>query len=429
MSGFRSVGRSGLQSADFRILPQSDDESTAVSSPSSGIVTHSDVVTHSDIATNNGIAMNNDDAVPDGTGRTPGQKLRVAVLGATGVVGQRFVRRLADHPNFDLVALAASERSVGKAYEDACTWHLDGEAYAGRGGMIVRECKPEAVNADLVFSALDTEPAREIEPAFAAAGAFVFSNASAFRMDDDVPLLIPEINASHLGILERQKANRGWKGAIVTNPNCTTVVLASALAPLDRAFGIEAVMMTSMQAISGAGYPGVSAMDISGNVIPHIRNEEPKVEVEADKILGRLRGEGVSARQAAASFPVSATCTRVPVLEGHTIAVSVRLKGNPSVKQVEEAFRSFVPDTAGLSLHSAPERFIVVSGSPDRPQPKRDVEVDGGMRITVGRIRPCPVLGIKFIALGHNTERGAAGASVLNAELAYAKEVLQWVSR
>lgn len=417
MRGFRSVGRSGIHNADFRISPQSDDESLTVTPTSSGIANNSGSVTNSDGVTNSDDAMR------------PEPRLRVAVLGATGVVGQRFVRRLVNHPHFELVALAASERSVGKAYKDACTWHLDGEAFAGCGDFVIQACNPESVDADLVFSALDTEPAREIEPAFAAAGAFVFSNASAFRMEDDVPLLIPELNASHLGILERQKANRGWKGAIVTNPNCTTVVLASALAPLDRAFGIEAVMMTSMQAISGAGYPGVSAMDISGNVIPHIRNEEPKVEVEADKILGRLRGSGLDARQEAAAFPVSATCTRVPVIEGHTIAVSVRLKGNPTVAEVEKAFRDFVPETAGLSLHSAPERFIVVSDNPDRPQPKRDVEVDGGMRITIGRIRSCPVLGIKFIALGHNTERGAAGASVLNAELAYAKEVLQWVSR
>ncbi len=398
MSDFRSVGRNGNQNADIRVSPHQQNASRGISSTTIGS--------------------------PERIGR----KLRAAVLGATGVVGQRFVRRLADHPDFELVAIAASERSVGKTYRDACSWHLDSEAYAGRGDMIVQACSPNAFEADLVFSALDTEPARDIEPAFAAAGAFVFSNASTYRMEEDVPLLIPELNAAHLGIIERQRANRGWPGAIITNPNCTTVVLASALAPLERAFGIEAVMMTSMQAISGAGYPGVSALDIAGNVIPYIRNEEPKVESEADKILGRLTGAGLDAAQAPASFPISATCTRVPVNEGHTITVSVRLKGNPSVEQVEEAFRSFVPDTAGLNLHSAPDRFIVLSDNPDRPQPRRDVEADGGMRITIGRVRPCPVLGIKFVALGHNTERGAAGASVLNAELALAKEVLHWAS-
>lgn len=405
MSGFRSVGRNGLQSADFRISPQNDDESSAISSQHSGGVSGS-----------------------AGSDRIPPRKLRAAVLGATGVVGQRFVRRLANHPNFELVALAASERSIGKSYRDACVWHLDGDEYAGRGDMIVQACSPESVSADLVFSALDSEPARQIEPMFAQAGAFVFSNAAAFRMEEDVPLLIPELNAAHLGILARQRERRGWKGAIVTNPNCTTVVLASALAPLERAFGIEAVMMTSMQAISGAGYPGVSALDISGNVIPYIRNEEPKVESESNKILGRLLGEGGETRQEAAKFPVSATCTRVPVSEGHTLTVSVKLKGNPSPEEVRKAFEGFAPDTAGMNLHSAPRHFIVVSDNPDRPQPRRDVEVDGGMRITIGRIRSCPIMGIKFIALGHNTERGAAGASVLNAELAYAMEVLRWVS-
>jgi aspartate-semialdehyde dehydrogenase len=276
----------------------------------------------------------------------------------------------------------------------------------------------------LVFSALDADVAVLIEAAYAKSGSFVFSNASAYRMDEDVPLLIPEINPGHLGILERQQARRGWKGAIVTNPNCTTVMLASPLAPLDRVFGIEAVMATSMQAISGAGYPGVSALDIQGNVIPLIKKEEPKVESEPRKILGRLLGSGMSASLTPSRFVISATCTRVPVIEGHTIAVSVKLKDNPSVEEVIKAMESFEPETAGLGLPSAPERFLAVSAEPDRPQPRKDVEVDGGMRITVGRVRPCPILGVKFIAMGHNTERGAAGASVLNAELAYAKGVL-----
>ncbi len=356
------------------------------------------------------------------------RKIPVAILGATGVVGQRFLRRLAEHPVFEIAWLAASDRSAGKRYDQACQWHLPGLPYAGMGSMTVVPCDPSEAPAPVAFSALDAGPALRIEADFARAGAFVFSNASAYRMEEDIPLLVPELNAAHLGILERQRISRGWSGAIVTNPNCTTVVLASALAPLQKAFGVEAVMMTSMQAISGAGYPGVSAMDIVGNVIPHIRNEEPKVESETDKILGALRGVGERARYEPAVFPVSATCTRVAVAEGHTIAVSVRLKGLPSPAEVEEAFRSFVPDTSGLGLHSAPEKFIEVCEYQDRPQPKRDAEVDGGMRIMVGRIRECPVLGIKFVALGHNTERGAAGASVLNAELAYAKEVLRWVS-
>jgi len=355
------------------------------------------------------------------TGRS---KIPVAILGATGVVGQRFLRRLADHPFFEIAYLAASDRSAGKKYKDACMWHLGGEPFAGFGDMVVRASNPDAAPAPLVFSALDADVAVSIEAAYARSGAFVFSNASAYRMEEDVPLLIPEINSGHLGILDRQQTLRGWKGAIITNPNCTTVMLASPLAPLDRVFGIEAVMATSMQAISGAGYPGVSAMDIQGNVIPLIKKEEPKVESEPRKILGRLLGTGISASLASARFVISATCTRVPVIEGHTIAVSVKLKGNPSAEDVIAAMESFEPESAGLALPSAPGRFLAVSAEPDRPQPRKDVEIDGGMRITVGRVRPCPVLGIKFIAMGHNTERGAAGASVLNAELAYAKGLL-----
>jgi len=351
-------------------------------------------------------------------------KIPVAILGATGVVGQRFLRRLAVHPFFEIAYLAASGRSAGKKYKDACLWHLGGEPYAGYGDMVVSPCSPDSAPAMLAFSALDADPALAIEAEYARSGSFVFSNASAYRMEEDVPLLIPEINSEHLGILERQQARRGWKGGIITNPNCTTVMLASPLAPLDRAFGIEAVMATSMQAISGAGYPGVSAMDIQGNVIPLIRKEEPKVEAEPRKILGQMLGTGLSASLLPSRFVVSATCTRVPVIEGHTIAVSVKLKGNPSVEDVVAAMESFEPDTAGLGLPSAPIRFLAVSDQPDRPQPRKDAETDGGMRITVGRVRPCPILGIKFIALGHNTERGAAGASVLNAELAYVKGVI-----
>lgn len=347
-------------------------------------------------------------------------KIPVTILGATGVVGQRFLRRLANHPVFEPAYLAASDRSVGKRYEEACKWHLGGEPWAGRGDMKIVACNPNEAPSPIVFSALDAEPARQIEPLFAASGSVVFSNASAFRMEEDVPLLIPEINADHLGIIEQQRKNRQWSGAIITNPNCTTVMLASALAPLQRAFGIEAVLATSMQAISGAGYPGVSAMDISMNVIPYIKNEEPKVEAESNKILGKLAFNSTGARFEKAPFIVSATCTRVPVLEGHTISVSVRLRQNPSIQEVEEAFESFVPGTRPYNLYSAPEKFIEVTKVEDRPQPRRDVELDGGMRIIVGRIRDCPILGIKFVVLGHNTERGAAGASVLNAELAYA---------
>jgi aspartate-semialdehyde dehydrogenase len=357
--------------------------------------------------------------------KTKSGKIPVVILGATGVVGQRFLRHLADHPLFELAYLAASERSAGKLYKDACVWHLDSEPFAGKGDMTVVACSPESAPAAIAFSALDADVAKVVEPRFAEAGILVFSNASSFRMDADVPLLIPEINAEHLKLLETQKKNRGWKGGIITNPNCTTVMLASALSPLERAFGIESVLVTSMQAISGAGYPGVSAMDIVGNVVPYIKNEEPKVESESNKILGSVKIENSFAVLEPGPFTVSATCTRVPVLEGHTLSVSVKLKGNPSVEQVRHAIEAFLPDTAPYSLHSAPERFLVVTDVIDRPQPRLDVETDGGMRVTVGRIRPCPIMGIKFVVIGHNTERGAAGASVLNAELAYAKGFLR----
>lgn len=244
-------------------------------------------------------------------------------------------------------------------------------------------------------------------------------------MEDDVPLLIPELNPDHLAMLGYQRKKRSWKGAIVTNPNCTTVMIASALAPLEKAFGIEAVIVTSLQAISGAGYPGVSAMDITGNVIPFIKNEEPKVEIESNKILGRVAALGEKMEFVNAPFAMSATCTRVPVLEGHTISISVRLKGKPTLDEVRSALQNFVPATAGFELPSAPEKFLELNPLENRPQPRRDAEKDGGMRIIVGRVRECPILGFKLVSMGHNTERGAAGASVLNAEIALAMGVLQ----
>ncbi|HUX39153.1 MAG TPA: aspartate-semialdehyde dehydrogenase [Rectinemataceae bacterium] len=347
-------------------------------------------------------------------------RIPVTVLGATGVVGQRFVRRLAKHPLFRVASLAASERSVGKKYAEACDWRLPGEAYAGLGDMILEPCEPSRALSQLVFSALDTGPAREIEPLFAAAGALVFSNASAFRMEEDVPLLVPELNAAHLGLLELQRKRRGWKGGIVCNPNCTTTVLVGALGPLHRTFGAEAVMAVSMQALSGAGYPGVASLDAVANVVPLIRGEEEKVESEAQKILGSFDGS----RVVPAPFGISAACNRVPVVDGHMIATSIRLRGSPSPAEVEAALEAFVPDTAGLGLRSAPERFVVVRHEVDRPQPRRDVEDDGGMRIQVGRVRLCPILGSKMMVLGHNTERGAAGGSLLNAEMAVARGIL-----
>lgn len=344
-------------------------------------------------------------------------RIPITILGATGVVGQRFVRRLADHPRFEIAHLAASGRSLGKRYDEACAWRLSGEPYAGLGDRVLRPCDPDATFAPVVFSALDTDPAREIEPAFAAAGALVFSNASAFRMAQDVPLLIPEVNREHLGLLKVQRTQRGWKGGIVCNPNCTATMLALALAPLHAAFGIEAVLMASLQAVSGAGYPGVPSLDILGNVVPFIRNEEPKVEEEIPKLLGAFHAGAIQP----AAFGVSALCHRVPVVDGHTEAVSVRLRGNPSLDAVRAAFAAWKPEPR---LPSSPEAILRLHDAEDRPQPRLDVERDGGLSLHLGRIRPCPVLGIKFSLLGHNTERGAAAASILNAELALAEGLL-----
>jgi aspartate-semialdehyde dehydrogenase len=347
-------------------------------------------------------------------------RIPVTILGATGVVGQRFARRLAAHPWFEVRHLAASDRSTGKRYRDACAWRLSAPSYAGLGDRMLLASDPEAAFAPVVFSALDADAARTIEPAFAAKGAWVFTNASAFRMEPDVPLLIPEVNASHLGLVEGQRRRREWKGAIVANPNCTATVLALALAPLHAAFGIEKLMMTSMQAASGAGYPGVASLDILGNVYPFIRSEEGKVEEETPKLLGAFENGAIRP----APFVISAACHRVPVVDGHTESVSVALRGSPGPAAVREAFASFRAATGKLGLPSAPPNPIRLHDADDRPQVRLDVEEDGGMAVHVGRIRECKVLGIKFLLLGHNAERGAAGASVLNAELARARGLL-----
>jgi aspartate-semialdehyde dehydrogenase len=343
-------------------------------------------------------------------------RIPVTVLGATGVVGQRFVRRLASHPYFELQHLAASERSAGKRYGEACEWRLGGEPYAGFGAAVLAPCEPAAALSPIVFSALDAAPARDIEPAFAAAGALVFSNASAFRMDSDVPLVVPELNATHMALIAAQRAGRGWSGAIVCNPNCTTTVALGALGPLYRAFGLDLALLTSMQAISGAGYPGVSALDILGNVIPFIRGEEEKVEEETRKILGILRGQAIEP----AGFTLSAQCNRVSVADGHTLCISARLGGSPEPEDIMRALKDFVPDSAAYGLPSAPKAFLELRQEADRPQPLRDAGSGDGMTLQIGRVRACPVLGAKLVVLGHNAERGAAGGSILNAELAVA---------
>lgn len=342
-------------------------------------------------------------------------RIPVTILGATGVVGQRFVRRLKDHPLFEIQHLAASDRSTGKKYEEACAWRLDGAPHAGLGDHLLVSAHPNEAMSPVVFSALDSGPASEIEPLFARAGSYVFSNASAFRMANDVPLLVPEVNADHIGLIAEQQTHRGWKGAIICNPNCTATVLVMGLAPLHQAFGIERVFMTSMQAISGAGYPGVPSLDIVGNVIPFIRNEEEKVQEETPKMLGRFESNAVTH----AAFHISAMCHRVPVVEGHSEAVSVSLRGSPSLDDVTKVFATWRGDARVRALPSAPEIPIRVHTAEDRPQVRFDVEKDWGMSVHVGRLRRCPLLGVKFALLGHNTERGAAGASVLNAELAH----------
>jgi aspartate-semialdehyde dehydrogenase len=335
------------------------------------------------------------------------------------MVGQQFVRLLASHPWFRPVWLAASDRSAGKPYPQAAAWRLDGEPPPVVADAVVEPCTPGR-GPRLMFSALDAAAAQEIEPAFAAAGHVVVSNARCSRMDPDVPLLIPEINGEHLDLLPVQQAARGWRGAIVTNPNCSTVVLAMVLAPLRR-FGLRSVLATTMQAVSGAGYPGVPSYDILGNVVPYISGEEEKIESETRKILGALTSGSVQRH----AVVVSAHTTRVPVLDGHTVTVSCSLESGPSLDDVRDALAKFSGQPQALGLPSAPRHPIFVSDAVDRPQPRRDAGRGGGMAITVGRVRSCPVLGYKMVALGHNTIRGAAGAAILNAELMLANGLLE----
>ncbi len=339
------------------------------------------------------------------------RKIEVGILGATGMVGQHFVKFLQNHPWFDLTWVGASDRSAGKKYRDATSWRLDGAMPSSVADLTVEESKPDHAPR-LVFSAMDASVATEIERAFAEAGHVVVSNSKNHRMEADVPLLVPEINPGHLKLVPYQQQLRGWKGQIVTNPNCSTVVLTMALGPLKQ-FGITRVVVTTMQAISGAGYPGVPSMDINANVIPFIGGEEEKIEQETQKILGDLRGDHVEPLAAG----VSAHCNRVPVVDGHTETVSVELTSKPSEQDVIAAFNAFRSAPQERELPSAPAQPVVYMEQRDRPQPRRDAERGRGMTAFIGRLRPCPVLDYKFVALGHNTIRGAAGVAVLNAEL------------
>ncbi len=343
-------------------------------------------------------------------------KHRVGILGATGMVGQRFIQLLENHPQFEVTAVAASDRSQGKKYGDACTWRLSGEMPEFVRSMKVAAPTPP-LDCDLVFSSLPGDIARETEGSFAAAGYPVISNSSAFRMDEDVPLLIPEVNHEHLGLLDRQRERYPSGGYIVTNPNCSTIMLVLALAPLQNVFGVESTVATTLQALSGAGYPGVASLDIIDNVLPYIGGEEEKIETETTKILGRL-AEGQIVTD---PMKVSAQCHRVNVSDGHMAAVRVKLKKQAAIEDLYEAFTSYRSLPQELGLHTAPASPIVVRNEQDRPQPKADRDAGGGMSVTIGRLRPDTVLDYRFVALSHNTVRGAAGAAILNAELLVAK--------
>jgi len=340
--------------------------------------------------------------------------IRVGILGATGTVGQRFLQLLDGHPRFAVTALAASDRSAGKRYAEACTWRLPGDMPRAVRALVVQAPEPP-LDCDLVFSSLPADVAGPLETRFAQAGHPVISNSSSHRMDETVPLLIPEVNPDHLALLEPCRGT--GRGFIVTNPNCSTVMIALALAPLAARFGVEAVVATTLQALSGAGYPGVAALDITDNVVPFIANEEEKIERETRKILGRLSG----GRVAPAEFAVSAQCHRVNVVDGHMAAVRVQLGRAADPTELRDAFASFTGLPQELRLPSAPQQPIVVREEPDRPQPRLDRDAGRGMSVTVGRIARDAVLGHRFEVLGHNTIRGAAGAAILNAELLLAQ--------
>jgi aspartate-semialdehyde dehydrogenase len=347
------------------------------------------------------------------------KKHRVGILGATGMVGQRFLQLLENHPQFEVTAVAASDRSQGKKYGDACTWRLTGEMPTVARAMAVQAPKPP-LDCDLVFSSLPGDIARETEGSFAEAGYPVISNSSAFRMDDDVPLLIPEVNHEHLGLLEKQRRRYPSGGYIVTNPNCSTIMIAMALAPLHATFGVEAAVATTLQALSGAGYPGVASLDILDNVLPYIGSEEEKIETETVKILGRLRSDQIEQ----AAIKVSAQCHRVNVSDGHMAAIRVKLDKEVTVNEMHDAFASYRSLPQELGLYSAPPSPIVVRDEVDRPQPKFDRDAGNGMTVTIGRLQPDAVLDYRFVALSHNTIRGAAGAAILNAELMVAQGLL-----
>jgi aspartate-semialdehyde dehydrogenase len=340
------------------------------------------------------------------------QKIPVGILGATGVVGQRFIQLLEDHPWFEVTWLAASDRSAGQEYGEAARWRLKTPIPDKIRQMLVSPAEPKGAPR-VIFAALDAGIARELEPKFAEAGCAVVSNSSAFRMQEDVPLVIPEVNPDHLALIEQQSWRKKSRGFIVTNPNCSAIGLVVALAPLHQTFGVESLFVTTMQAVSGAGYPGVASLDILGNVIPYIAKEEEKMEEETKKLLGQLNSNHVQD----AGFSMTAHCNRVAVEDGHTESVSVKLKQKADIEAVLAAIRDFKSKPHELGCPLAPERPLIYDSAPDRPQPRFDLDRGGGMTVSVGRLRPCGVLDYKFTVLSHNTIRGAAGAALLNAEL------------
>src|SRR6202165_1333 len=346
-------------------------------------------------------------------------KIPVGILGATGVVGQRFIQMLERHPWFEVAWLAASDRSEGKVYSEAARWRLKTPIPNAVGAMKVSPATPEGA-PKIIFAALDASIAAELEPRFADAGCAVVSNSSALRMQQDVPLVIPEVNADHIKLIDGQAWRKKSGGYVVTNPNCSAIGLVLALAPLQLRFGLESVMAVTMQAISGAGYPGVASLDILGNVIPYIAKEEEKMEEETRKLLGQKNGTKV----VSPTFAMSAQCNRVAVEDGHTESVSIRLKSKAKPEEMIAAWNSFRAEPQKLQLPSAPTNPVVYFGAPDRPQPRFDIDLGAGMTTAVGRLRPCGVLDWKFTVLSHNTIRGAAGAAVLNAELLKAKGYL-----
>lgn len=347
------------------------------------------------------------------------EKVKVGILGATGMVGQHFVQLLTDHPWFEVTVLAASDRSVGFPYGEVCRWTLKEEMPEKVKEIEVKACKPDLA-CQLVFSALPSEVAGPIEERFAAAGYVVCSNSASHRLDPDVPLLVPEVNPDHLALMETQRWKRGWSGFIVTSPNCSVTQLVLALRPLQTAFGLKQVFVTTLQALSGAGYPGLSGLDILDNVVPYIGGEEGKMEREPLKLLGTLRDEQVRE----ADLTISAQCNRVNVVDGHLECVSVELEQRAGLEDVVAALEGFTGLPQELGLPNAPFPPIVVRREADRPQPRLDRDSGGGMAVVMGRVRPCPILDYKFIILGHNAVRGAAGGAILNAELLKAQGYL-----